>query len=78
MTLPAIALLQCVLDDYVFLDWSPSDQVFLDDSLQHFRRAGMIPCALGIDDRSGTLLTDLKTIGFCAIDAALTCQVQFF
>jgi hypothetical protein len=53
--------------------------MFLYDALQHFRGAGVIPNAFGIDDGDRALCADTKAIGFGAIDEWFWAdKVEFF
>ena len=52
--------------DEIFDD-PPIDKVLLNDPLQYFWSAGVIPSALGIDDGDRTLHTDAQTIDFTAV-----------
>ena len=54
----------------VFDDFS-TDEMLLDDSLDHFGGAGVVPNAFGINYGNGTLNADAETIGFGAIDHRL-------
>jgi hypothetical protein len=47
---------------------APSDEVFLDNSLQRLRPGRVIPSALRIDYRDGTPIADAQAIGARAID----------
>ena len=49
----------------------PADEVLLDDPFQHFRSAGVIPGALGIDDRDRPAGADLQAVCLRAKDAAV-------
>src|ERR1035441_8119610 len=49
-----------VLGGGVGLDDAPADQVFLDNPLQHLRRARVIPNGLRIHDRAGPLRADAQ------------------
>jgi hypothetical protein len=51
-----------------FFDDFPLNQVFLDDHFQHFRSAGVIPGAFGIDHGDGALGADPEAIGLRPID----------
>ena len=46
----------------------PADEMLLDDLLQHFRRAAVIPHALGIDNGNGAAYADAQAVGACAED----------
>jgi hypothetical protein len=50
----------------VFFDDLAFDEVFLDDALQNFGCAGVIPDAFGINDSDGTVHANAETIRFCA------------
>ena len=53
--------------------------MFLDNSLQDSRGAGVIPDGLRVNDRDWALLADSQAIGFRAIDQRLRPnQVQLF
>jgi len=54
------------------------DEMLLDDLLKHGGRAGVIPDAVGIDNRDGPILADAQAIGFGAIYSTLAGQLQFF
>ena len=47
------------------------DQMALDDLLEHLRRAGVIPDAVGIDDRDGPVGADAQAVDLAAIDQRL-------
>ncbi len=55
-----------VLGEAVFLDDSAIDEMFLNDALEHLRRAGVVPDALRIDDRDGTARADAEAVGLGA------------
>src|SRR5215469_10299665 len=57
-----------VLGEGEFGYYPALQQVFLDDSLQDLRSAGVVPDTFGIDDRDGALCADAQAVGFCAID----------
>ena len=56
-----------VLGEAVFLDDLAVDEVFLDDALEDFRRAGVVPGALGIDDRDGAACANAEAVGLGAV-----------
>ena len=56
-----------VLGEVVFLDDLAVDEVFLDDALEDFRRAGVVPGALGIDDRDGAACANAEAVGLGAV-----------
>src|SRR5512142_411831 len=58
----------------VLLHGMAADQMLLNDALQHYRRARMVPRALGVDDRYRALFADAQTVGLRAVDVG---QVQF-
>src|ERR1017187_5041988 len=61
-----------------FPDDFSANQMFLDDALQHFRRAGVIPDALGINDGNRPARADAQAIGLGAVNQGLRLgQVQF-
>ena len=60
-----------VLFDQVRCDEGASDQVLLNDPLEHRRIALAIPRAFGIHHGDGTTLADAKAIHLAAQDAAL-------
>ena len=47
-------------------NYSPSDEMFLDDTFQNLRRTGVIPNPFGIDDSNGAVYTDPEAVGFGA------------
>src|SRR6266403_5801892 len=51
-----------------FLHDFSSDQMLLDDALQHLRRAGVIPHGFGVHDRDGSVDADAQAIRFAAIN----------
>ena len=53
----------------VFHDF-PIDEMFLDNALQNFGSARVIPDSFGIDDGDGALCADAQAIGFGAKDSA--------
>ena len=62
-----------------FFNNSPVNQMFLYDSLNHFRRAGMIPDAFGINHGDRPLRADAQAIRFGAINQRLRLgKIQFF
>ena len=69
---------QWIFGEDKFLDDFPADQVLLDDALQNFRRAGVIPDAFGINDRDGPAHTDAQAVGLGAIHQRLGAgEIQF-
>src|SRR5262245_30913440 len=62
----------------VFLDGLAADQVLLNDALDQFRRAGVIPDPIRINERRRTALADLQTVCLCPIDAALSGKIELF
>ena len=55
------------------------DKMFLDDSFEHWRRAGVIPNRFGIYDGDGSGSANAKAIGFGSIYERLrTDQIQLF
>ena len=60
-----------VLGEAVFLDDLAVDEVFLDDALEDFRRAGVVPGALGIDDRDGAACANAEAVGLGAVHFGL-------
>src|SRR5215510_14008786 len=68
--------LERVPHDDIFLDGHSADQMFLNYSLEYFRRAGVVPDAFGVDQRRGTALTYLKTVRLCPVDPAFARQIQ--
>ncbi len=46
----------------------PADEVLLDDYFQHFRGAGVIPCAFWINDGDGAVEADAQAIRLGAED----------
>ena len=70
--------LQWIFGKGKFFDDFPAEQVFLNDALQHFRRAGVIPDAFGINDRDGPAYTDTQAVGLGAINQRLRAgEIQF-
>src|SRR5437667_12649685 len=62
-----------------FLHDSPADQMHLDDSLQHFGRAGVVPNRFRIHDGDWSLGAHAQAIHFASIDQWLRPgQVEFF
>src|ERR1019366_7024708 len=56
----------------------PADQVLLDDAFQHFRRAGVIPDAFGINDCDWPAHADAQAVGLGAINQRLRAgEIQF-
>lgn len=53
------------------LDNPAIDEVFLNDALEHFRCAGVIPDRLRVNHCDGSFKTHPQAIGFCAIDQRL-------
>ncbi len=65
--------LECIVGDRM-----PLHEVFLDDSLQNLRSAGMIPNTLGIDDRNRSPKANLETVRLGSVDQCLgSDQSQF-
>src|SRR5262245_61285016 len=59
-------------------DDASADEMFLDDSLEHLGRAGVIPDAFGINDRDRPARADAEAVGFRAIDQRLgSRELQF-
>lgn len=54
-----------------------ADQVFLDDALEGFGGAGVVPGAFGVDDGDGAVVADAEAVDLGAIDAAGVGQAQF-
>jgi len=54
----------------VFRDRLAADQVFLNNTFKHIRRAGVIPGAIRIDQCDGSMRADLQAICLGAIDTA--------
>src|SRR5439155_935288 len=53
--------------------------MFLNNALEHFRRDGVVPRSIGIDDRNGTLLANAQAICFRAVNGVVRfCQSEFF
>ena len=69
---------QRVLGKGKFPDDFPADQMFLNDALQHFRRAGVVPDAFGINDRNRPAHADAQAVGLGAINQRLRPgEIQF-
>ena len=51
-----------MLCNRVFVHWGPTDQMFLDDSFQDFRRTRVVPDAVRIDQRNWALSAYLQAI----------------
>ena len=49
-----------------------TNQVLLNDSLQHLGCEGPVPDAIRVNDRHGSLLADLQAVSLGSIDAALS------
>lgn len=62
--------------DDVLGDRLSTDQMFLNDPLENFRRAVTVPGTLRIDDGDRPLYAHLKTVRFRAVDAAVPDQSQ--
>src|SRR6266511_787716 len=60
-----------VARERVLFDDPPTDQVLLNDPLQHLGRAGVVPDALGVDDRDRAMHADAQAVGLGTIDAAV-------
>jgi hypothetical protein len=57
--------------EYKFLNRHSADEVFLHDTLDHFRRDGVVPDAIGIHYRDRALFANLQAIGLGSKDAVL-------
>ena len=57
--------------EYKFLNRLSADEVFLHDTLNHFRRDRVVPNAIGIHHRDRALFANLQAIGLGSIDAVL-------
>src|SRR5579864_3775546 len=55
--------------EQIFAHGLPADQMLLNDPLDYWRRAGMIPGAIRIDHGDGALLADAEAIGFGPVNA---------
>src|SRR5262245_46554759 len=66
-----ISRLQGMTLDEMLANDPPSDQMLLDDLLQHRRIAGPVPRAFRIHDRDRSAFADSKAVGLGAQDAAL-------
>jgi hypothetical protein len=60
----------------VLLHRRPADQVLLDDSLEHFLGAAVIPDLVGPDDRDGPCRTNLQAIGLGPLHAARSSEAE--
>ena len=56
-----------VLGEAVFLDDLAVDEVFLNDALEDFRRAGVVPGALRINDCDGAARANPEAVGLGAV-----------
>jgi hypothetical protein len=59
---------QVVLSKRVFNYRASVNQVFLDDSFQHGRTAGVVPNSFRVNDGDGTTAADPQAIGFRPVD----------
>ena len=57
-----------VFGEAVFLDDLAFDEMFLNDALEDFRRAGVVPSSLGIDDRYGAACANAEAVGLGPVD----------
>lgn len=65
---------QRIMRECVFFHNAPTNQMFLDNTLQNLRRTGMIPYTLGIDYGNWTVFADTQAVRPGAIDSALDCR----
>ena len=63
--------------DNVLVYGNTTDQVFLNDPLQHVGRAGPVPDPVGVDDCYRSLLADLQAVGLGPVHAALPDETEF-
>ena len=68
---------QSMRGDHVLVYRNTTDQVLLNDPLQHVGRAGPVPDAIRVNDRYRSLLADLQAVGLGPIDAALSNELEF-
>jgi hypothetical protein len=66
-----------MLQNQVIGDDASTDQVFLDDSLEHGRFTAAVPRAFGIDNRNWAARANPQAIRLGAKHTALAGQVQF-
>jgi len=59
------------LDDQVIANDTSPDEMFLDDSLEHFGRATEIPRPFRVHDGDRTVLADSETVRLCPVNASL-------
>ena len=62
---------------HIFFYWIPANKMFLNDTFQHLRFAGVIPGPLGINDRYGPFFTYAQTVGFGTVDSACSVKIEF-
>src|SRR5690625_3952575 len=67
-----------VLKNHILFDRLPADQVLLYNPLQNLRTARVIPGPFGIDYSNRAAHADSETVGFGAVDATLTVELQLF
>ncbi len=52
----------------IFFERDSTDQMALDDFLEDFRRGGVVPDCIRVDNGDGPFFADTKAIGFGAKD----------
>ena len=71
-----IRIRQGVFHNQVIFNGAAADQVFLNDPLDNFGCAGVIPSSIRVYHRRRSALAYLKTIRLRPVDAACTYEVQ--